>query len=268
MRHIKEEQLPQNKKKGKKVVTILLTVFIIGFLVGAIMLGITLWRAFQEQKTFDDLSGLVGDTDEVDENGNLRKYDELYKRNPDFFGWLKIEGTVIDYPVMYTPRDSEYYLHRDFYGKYSDSGMLFIDGECPAKSNYYLIYGHHMNNGSMFGQLPKYADKAFYEDHKIVFFDTRTELRDYEVVAAFYGKVYPVDEEKDHFCYYTYKDLSNKKDFEEYVANVKACQIYETGITPVYGDELIVLSTCNYHTSDGRFVVVARRLKDKTVKID
>ena len=224
-------------------------------------------NAMHEKETFDSLAQMVSDTDEKNDDGSLRKYDELYKKNPDFFGWLKIEGTVIDYPVMYTPRDPEYYLHLDFYGNYSDSGMLFIDGECPAEGNYYLIYGHHMNNGSMFGELPKYKDKAFYEDHKTVFFDTRYELRDYEVVAAFYSKVYPVDEEDDHFCYYKYKNLQSASAFNEYVANVKANAIYDTGITPQFGDELITLSTCNYHTSEGRFVVVARRITDPNHKI-
>lgn len=250
------------KKKGKAVVITILSIFIVGFLVGFTMLLITLIRAWNEQKTFDDLSDMVLDTDEVNDDGSLRKYDDLYNKNPDFFGWLKIEGTKIDYPVMYKPEDSEYYLHRDFYGKYSDSGMLFIDGECPRVSNYYLIYGHHMNNGTMFGELPNYGKKAFYEKHKIIFFDTRYENRDYEVVAAFYGKIYPEEEEKNHFCYYKYKNLTSEKTFNEYVKNVKANQIYETGITPKFGDELITLSTCNYHTENGRFVVVARRIKD------
>ncbi|MBQ3266168.1 MAG: class B sortase [Ruminococcus sp.] len=263
MRHLREEPVHNNgKKKGKAVVLIILLIFIAGFIFGAFMLTKTLVNAKHEQDTFDSLSQMVQDTDEVDDTGALRKYDELYNKNPDFFGWLKIEGTKIDYPVMYTPRDSEYYLHRDFYGNYSDSGMLFIDGDCPADGNYYLIYGHHMNNGSMFGELPKYGDKKFYEEHKTVFFDTRYELRDYEVVAAFYAKAYPEGEEEG-FCYYQYKNLTSQDAFEEYVANVKANQIYETGITPTYGDELIVLSTCNYHTTDGRFVVVARRIKDK-----
>lgn len=255
---------PKKKKKGKAVVIIILVILIAGFCFGAFMLVKTLLTAKHEQETFDSLVQMVGDTDEVDEDGALRKYDELYNQNPDFFGWLKIEGTRIDYPVMYTPRDSEYYLHRDFYGQYSESGMLFIDGDCPAQGNYYLIYGHHMNNGSMFGDLPKYGDQKFYETHKTVFFDTRYEIRDYEVVAAFYAQAYPDDEEEGHFCYYNYKDLSSKAVFDEFVANVKANEIYETGITPVYGDELITLSTCNYHTQDGRFVVVARRTKSQT----
>ena len=258
--------VPAQKKKGKTAVIVILSIFIIGFIVGLTMLLITLIRAWNEQKTFDDLSNMVLDTDERNDDGSLRKYDELYNKNPDFFGWLKIEGTKIDYPVMYKPEDPEYYLHRDFYGKYSDSGMLFIDGKCPRVSNYYLIYGHHMNNGTMFGELPKYAKVDFYQDHKIIFFDTRYENRDYEVVAAFYGKIYPKEEEKDHFCYYNVKELSSEKEFTDYVKNVKANAIYETGITPKFGDELITLSTCNYHTEDGRFVVVARRIKDTEKK--
>ena len=258
--------VPAQKKKGKTAVIVILSIFIVGFIVGLTMLLITLIRAWNEQKTFDDLSNMVLDTDERNDDGSLRKYDELYNKNPDFFGWLKIEGTKIDYPVMYKPEDPEYYLHRDFYGKYSDSGMLFIDGKCPRVSNYYLIYGHHMNNGTMFGELPKYAKVDFYQDHKIIFFDTRYENRDYEVVAAFYGKIYPKEEEKDHFCYYNVKELSSEKEFTDYVKNVKANAIYETGITPKFGDELITLSTCNYHTEDGRFVVVARRIKDTEKK--
>lgn len=263
MRHLAQETPvnPPKKKKGKTVVLIILTVFIIGFLIGAFMLARTLIRASQEQKTFRELAELVVDTDEINEDGSLRKYDELYKKNPDFFGWLKIEGTKVDYPVMYKPSDPEYYLHRDFYGNYSDSGTLFIDAGCPADGNHFLIYGHHMNNGSMFGELPKYRDESFYKEHKTVFFDTRYEIRDYEVVAAFYAQAYPKSEEEGKFCYYKYNDLSSESRFNEYIANVKANAIYETGITPTYGDDLITLSTCNYHTTDGRFVVVARRSK-------
>lgn len=264
MRHAKEEA-PQSKKKGKAIVIILLSIFIIGFIIGAVMLTITLWRAANEQKTFDELESMIIDTDETNDDGSLRKYDELYKKNPDFFGWLQIEGTKINYPVMYRKGDSDYYLHRDFYGNYSDSGMIFIDGDCPADGNYYLIYGHHMNNGTMFGELPKYGDKKFYEEHKTIFFDTRYEIRDYEVVAAFYAKAYP-DGEEEGFCYYQYKNLNSESAFNEYVANVKAISVYDTGVTPVYGDELITLSTCNYHTSDGRFAVVARKVKSQKME--
>lgn len=255
---------PAKKKGGRAVVIILLIIFIGGFCVGGFMLGKTLLTAKHEQDTYDAIHKIVDDAadgDELSEKGTLRKYDPLYDLNKDFFGWLKIEGTKIDYPVMQKPYDNEYYLHHDFYGEYSESGMLFIDGDCPADGNYFLIYGHHMRNGSMFGSLPDYNDRKFYEKHKTIFFDTRYERRDYEICAVFYSEVYDVKDEAGRFCYYNYKDLSSKQEFEEYVANVKERSIYDTGVTPKFGDDLIVLSTCNYHTEDGRFVVVARKSK-------
>ena len=257
---------PSKKKKGKVVVIIFLVVFIVGFAVGAFMLSKTVITAVKEQNTFDDLQKIVEDVDngdELSENGTLRKYDPLYEKNKDFFGWLKIEGMNIDYPVMYRPGDSEYYLHHDFYGDYSESGMLFIDGDCPYDSNYYLIYGHHMHNGSMFGSLPDYGDYEFYKKHKTVFFDTRFERRDYEICSVFYSEVYDRKDEAGKFCYYNVKDLRSKEKFDEYVANIKQRSIYDTGVTPTFGDQLITLSTCNYHTEDGRFVVVARQVKQE-----
>ena len=247
----------------KAIAIILIVVLAGGFIFGAFMLIKTLITAENERKKFESVVNIIDSekgTEVNEATGTLRKYDPLYERNKDFFGWLKIEGTKIDYPVMYTPRDNEYYLHRDFDGNYSESGCLFIDGACPANGNYYLIYGHHMINGSMFGELPKYQSYDFYKEHKKIFFDTRYELRDYEVAAAFYAEVYDVSDEKNHFCYYKYADLSDPNTYYEYVSNVKAMSVYDTGVNPVYGDDLIALSTCNYHTEDGRFVVVARRI--------
>lgn len=266
MRHAVDNP-PKKKKAGKVIVIIVLVVFVAGFCFGAFMMLKTMLTAKKEQETFDSLQEMVEDTaDEVDEEtGALRCYDALYEKNKDFFGWLKIDDSKIDYPVMYSPEEPERYLHSDFYGNYSESGMLFIDGECPYESNYYLIYGHHMRNGSMFGELPEYRSFDYYEKHKTVYFDTRFERRDYEVFAAFYAEVYDIRDEDGKFCYYNYKNLSSKATFDEYIANVKALSVYDTGITPQFGDDIITLSTCNYHTEDGRFVVVAR-MKNKDLK--
>ena len=262
MRHAVDNP-PAKKKTGKIIVIVVLVVFVVGFCFGAFMMLKTMLTAKKEQETFDSLQEMVEDTaDEVDEEtGALRCYDALYEKNKDFFGWLKIDDSKIDYPVMYSPEEPERYLHSDFYGNYSESGMLFIDGECPYDSNYYLIYGHHMRNGSMFGELPEYRSFDYYEKHKTVYFDTRFERRDYEVFAAFYAEVYDIRDEEGKFCYYNYKNLSSKAAFDEYIANVKALSVYDTGITPQFGDDIIALSTCNYHTEDGRFVVVARMNK-------
>ncbi|WP_205839684.1 class B sortase [Porcincola intestinalis] len=189
----------------------------------------------------------------------LPQYAPLYEQNSDFFGWITIEGTDIDYPVMYSPDRPEYYLNRAFDGSYSGSGVPSIDGKCPPDGKYYLIYGHHMKNKTMFGSLPKYADKSYYEDHPIIRFDTLYEQREYQVIAAFYSRIY---DKKDAgvFCYYEYTDLSDQEVFDEHIRQVKAAAIYDTGLSAEYGDELLALSTCNYHTQDGRFVVVAKRI--------
>ena len=188
----------------------------------------------------------------------LPQYAVLYKQNPDLFGWLRIEGTPIDYPVMYTPDDSEYYLHRDFYGTQRNSGSLFIDGACSADGNFYLIYGHSMKNKTMFGTLKQYAKTAYWEKHKTVHFDTLYEKRTYTVMAAFYSSI--DDSTSGRFKYYRYRNLSDPVVFDEYVANVIAASLYDTGITAQFGDELITLSTCNTSVKDGRFVVVAKRV--------
>ena len=114
-----------------------------------------------------------------------------------------------------------------------------------------------MINGSMFGSLPKYEDYDYYTQHKTIKFDTLNSIGDYEIFAVFRSQVY--DAGDDVFKYYEFKNLDDQGTFDYYVSNVKALSLYDTGITPTYGDKLIALSTCNYHTSDGRFVVVGRK---------
>ena len=110
----------------------------------------------------------------------------------------------------------------------------------------------------MFGPLPYYAERNYYEVHPFIRFDTRFEEREYQVAAAFYSRVYEEDE-VGVFRYYEYFDLTEQSVFDEYVSQVKAAAIYDTGVEMQYGDELLALSTCNYHTADGRFVVVSAK---------
>ena len=189
----------------------------------------------------------------------LSKYLPLYEMNPEFFGWLSIEGTGIDYPVMYSPDRPEYYIDHAFDGSNSSSGVPFVDSNCSADGNYFLIYGHHMKNKTMFGQLPKYAEQSYYEEHSVISFDTLCEQHEYRVVAAFFSRVYG-KKEMGVFRYYEYTDLSDEETFNEYMEQIYAAAIYDTGIEVTYGEELLVLSTCNYHTDNGRFVVVAKRV--------
>ena len=252
----------QQKKKKAGPVAITLRVFFIALLLFAGFMAVkTIMTYHKEDKAFDQLAAIVDVPADTD-NG-VSKYQQLYDMNHDFYGWIEIDDTDINYPVMYTPDDPEKYLHMDFYGNYSESGVLFIDGECVPGGNHYIIYGHHMFNGSMFGNLPKYEKEEYYEDHKLIHFDTMTEEGTYEIFAAMYSKDYDRNE-TGVFKYYNYKTLNSEIVFNEFVYNAKQESIYDTGVTPQFGDEILTLSTCNYHTEDGRFVVMARKIKNNS----
>ena len=191
----------------------------------------------------------------------LAAYASLFEQNSDLFGWIEIEDTKLNYPVMHTPDDPEFYLHRAFDGSSSNSGVPFLDARCFEGCGNYLVYGHHMKNGTMFAVITSYAKESFWKEHPIIRFDTLYETAEYEVIAAFYSKVYSVDE-NGAFRYYEYADLSDPERFAEYIGQVKEAAIYNTGTEAGYGDQLLTLSTCEYHTEDGRFVVVARKVRN------
>lgn len=190
----------------------------------------------------------------------LEKYADLYEENPDLTGWLSIEGMKIDYPVMQC-EDDEYYLHHDFYGNEDKYGCLYVreraDVDTPGTN--FIIYGHNMRDGSMFGDLDLYKDEAFFEEHSVISFDTLYEERTYEIVAVFLSRVYREDEEV--FKYYDFYDAHTPEEFQDFYENIKSMSLYDTKVTAKYGDTFITLSTCAYHVEDGRLVVVAKRVE-------
>ena len=96
----------------------------------------------------------------------------LIAENADCIGWLSIDGTSISYPVMYTPGEPQKYLRRSFYGKYSQSGVPFLDGQCSTNGGNLIIYGHNMKNGTMFSDLKKYLNTDFLNSHRTVRLET------------------------------------------------------------------------------------------------
>ncbi len=235
------------KKRTSTGIIVVRVIAIIMLLVGAGIIGTKLFHYYSDKKGHMELQQLSTD------------YEALYAKNHDFFGWLKIDDTVIDYPVMYVQNDNDKYLHTDFDGDRSESGELFMDGYCNPNGLHYLIYGHHMFNGSMFGSLPKFDNAEYYNEHKIIHFNTRFEKGDYEIFAIFYSQIYDANDNTS-FQYYECRNLDDEASYNYYVQNVKALSSIDTGITPQYGEKIISLSTCNYHTQDGRFVVCARKI--------
>lgn len=189
---------------------------------------------------------------------SVNRYSWLANLNPDFCGWLSVADTDLDYPVMYTPKEPEHYLRRGFDGKYAASGSLFIGEGSAPDSSHVVIYGHNMKNGAMFGSLMPYAKKSYWQAHPMISFNTLERAGEYEVIGAFYSQVY-TDADEGVFRYYRYTDLTKETVFNEYIRQVKAASLYDTEVDAHYGDEILTLSTCSYHTDDGRFVVVARR---------
>ena len=177
----------------------------------------------------------------------------LQKKNPDAFGWIKIEGTRVDYPVMFTPEDPQKYLRLTFSGKYSIGGVPFLDAAYFPGCGNAIIYGHRMDNGTMFADLQNYRDKNYFKSHRNIMFTTLEGEKTYEIISVFLAK------KGSGFLYYDYTDLTDPVQFEEYLQNVKALSLYDTGVTAVFGDALLTLSTCSYHTTDGRLAVVARQ---------
>lgn len=185
---------------------------------------------------------------------------EIYADNPDLVGWITIEGTVLDYPVMHTPENGEKYLYKNINGNFDVNGLPFIEDGCSMdpESDNIIIYGHNMNSGKMFASLMKYAKKDYWEEHPTIRFSTLYEEREYKIIAAFYDRVYYKYE--DCFKFYQFIDAKDEAHFEEAVSYFKENAEYDTGVTAEYGDRLITLVTCAYHVENGRFVVVAKEV--------
>lgn len=197
------------------------------------------------------------ESQEASEPAMLRKYTALYQENNDLVGWLSIEGTGIDYPVLQCG-DDEYYLHHDFYGEDSKYGCLYVreQADLDGGTNF-IIYGHNMRDGAMFGDLDLYLNESFFLEHPTISFDTLYEERVYEIVAVFRSQVYRADDEV--FKYYQFYEADTREEFEDFYRNIKALSIYETRVEAEFGDTFLTCSTCAYHVEDGRFVVVAKR---------
>lgn len=282
-------------KRAKRVIyVILLLVFIAIFLVSGYLLLDYFLESQEQTGKYDDLlemveaakeeansattpdkSGLGGenmDDGSIDtvklvtvtdpETGEevtvLAEYAELYRLNKDLEGWIQIPDTTINYPIMHAPDAQDYYLYLNFYEEYSNHGSIYIREQCDLNepTDNVTIYGHNMKDGSMFAPLLNYESKDFWDAHKTIMVDTLTEHHLYQIIAVFtttasVGK---------GFEYHTFVDAATEEEFDEYISTCKSLALYDTGLTAEYGDTLITLSTCEYSQTNGRLVVVAKRI--------
>ena len=189
----------------------------------------------------------------------LPEYEKIYSKNKKLIGWIKIDDTLIDYPVMQTV-NNEYYLDHNFNQEKDKNGCIFMDYQCDVIKgcDNIILYGHHMKSGKMFGTLNKYSKQSYYEEHPTIKFDTIYEKGEYQIMYVFRSKVY--SEEDVNFKYYQFINAGSEKEFNSYLNEMAALSLYDTGVTASYGDRLLTLSTCDYQENKGRFVVVAKRV--------
>lgn len=265
----------------KALFTVTVVLLLIAFGVSAFMVVNYLVEGKQQEDRYNNLSDMVAnaqatagattketkapeattgatETTAATEPTMLAGYKELYEMNPHTVGWLKMEGTKIDYPVLQTPDEPNYYLYRDFDGKDSKRGAIYAREECDINkpSDNITLYGHNMADGSMFASLNAYTSKKAWENNSLIFFDTLYEYHTYKIFAVFKTSA----NLGEGFSYHQFEDASNEEEFNEFVSTCKQLAFYDTGITPKYGDKLICLSTCEYTLDNGRLVVAAVRI--------
>ena len=186
-------------------------------------------------------------------------YAALGDQNQDYIGWIEIPDTGIDYPVMCRKDDPEYYLHRSFDGSHASGGTPFLSEASSPDSICMIVYGHNMKNGTMFGTLDSYRNTDYMMQHPEIIFYVNGEARIYEVFAAVETKV-PSDGKRagDEFQYYNCAGDISMEEYGRLVSWLQKNSCYDAGIVPVYEEQILMLSTCSYHTKNGRFVVAAR----------
>lgn len=189
-------------------------------------------------------------------------YKDTFMANEDMVAWLRIPDTNVDYPVMWTPGDEEYYLYRDFDGSDNKNGSLILDTDSsvdPLSTNL-IIHGHNMKSGAMFGHLLDYEQESFYREHKEIILYTEECQRNYEIISVFRSQVFKKSD--NVFKFYKFFQADTQEEFNDFYDNIMEMSIYDTGVTAEFGDHFITLSTCAYHVETGRFVVVAKEVEN------
>lgn len=188
----------------------------------------------------------------------LREYAAIFQKNPDMIGWIKIDGTKLNYPVMHAPDRKDYYLKRDFYKESSNHGCIYAQENCDIldPSDNIVLYGHRMKDGSMFAPLHNYLKLDFLKEHPTITFDTITEHHTYQILSVFLTTA----SVGEGFPYHTFVNAANEAEFDQFVDTCKTLSVHDIGVDAEYGDKLITLSTCEYSQVNGRLVVVAKRI--------
>ena len=254
----------------KKILPFLTLLFAAVMVVAIMMIVCEVKDRQQEIDDFNELADLITDFTVPDESEDgtepdnseeteatepqapapmfTRNLAPLIEKNADCIGWVYIEDTAVDYPVMHTPSEPQRYLRKNFDKEYSTAGVPFLKGKCTMACDNLVIYGHNMKNGTMFSDVTQYRNKDYCTEHPVIEFETAEGLKQYTVFAVVYVK--------NNDGWYDFHTAADETEFNEKIEAIKRRALYDTGITPEYGQQLLTLSTCYGATKSDRIIVI------------
>lgn len=251
----------------KRLLSLVFTLVCLGvFIYAAHGLITTFLDYYHNDQTMNDLQeafyeGGGTDLEYVDNGGEMKirsGFDILLDQNDETVGWLTIEGTKIDYPILQAENNNDY-LQRDFYKNYNILGSIFMDfrNDVTSLGKNTIVYGHRTKNGTMFEGLTEFEDQEFYERHKTFTFDTIYESYEAEIFA-----VYNTTTD----FYYIQTDFTSDEEFSTLLQEIESRSLIESNVEVGPEDKILTLSTCDYKLDKqkGRFVVHAKLTKKES----
>ncbi|WP_193708275.1 class B sortase [Alkalibaculum sporogenes] len=248
--------MESNKNKtGLKMIALIL-IFII--LYSIYVVGSYIWNSYKNEQLYNELQELKKEELKVLENSNIEKHvisklEPFIVINSDVVGWVKINDTKIDYPVLKTD-NNDYYLYHNIKNEQTRAGSIFMDfrNEGKGLDRNTIIYGHHMKDKSMFSGLVAYKQKSYYEEHPFIEFDTLYKEIQWEIFSAY---ITPIDFD------YIQTDFSNDKEFEMFLKDIQSRSLYDTTAHLSKNDKILTLSTCTYEFENARFTIHAKMVE-------
>ena len=243
----------------KKLIVVMIFALALVLAFSCFMIFSELSKSEKEKDDFEKLEELVSsesseqETENQPDEGEIKPVSKrnlapLFEQNPDCIGWVFIEDTNIDYPVMYTPQEPQKYLRKNFEGEYAISGVPFMEGTRSLADDNIVIYGHNMKNGTMFSDITKYAEKTYFDEHRLIEFETAEGVKLYDIFAVVLLK--------DTDIWYYFDSAINDEHFYEMVDEIIFRSLYETGIYPEYGKQILTLSTCYGENDEDRIIII------------